>query len=106
MFLESLGSNAEFVGQFSVNGKIKRIAIPNKLRDSGLIVNRSNSDLAVEFGDFPYRLIQHPSKAIVVPKNGGNLDIPRNYVGAIWIRWRNPAATGFVNIHHYYHANK
>jgi hypothetical protein len=106
MLLESIGSNAEFVGQFSVTDKIKRIAIPNKLRDSGLIINKSTSEIAIEFSDFPYRLIQHPSKALIVPANGGNLDIPRNYVGAIWVRWRKPTARGYLNIHHYYHTKK
>lgn len=103
MLLQSLGSNAEFVKKFGVTDRIKRIAIPNLRRQSGLIVNRSNSDCLIEFGDYPTRLLNHPALTLKLPALGGNLDIPPLYVGAIWVKWVKPTATGYLTIHHYYY---
>jgi hypothetical protein len=102
MLLQSIGSNAEFVKKFGVTDRIKRIAIPNPNRQSGLIVNHSESDCLIEFGNYPTRLLTNPLLTLKVPARGGNLDIPPNYTGAIWVRWIRPSTLGYLTIHHYY----
>jgi hypothetical protein len=102
MLLKSIGSDAEFVRRIEVTGNIIRIAIPNHRRNSGLILNHSTGNCFIEFGDYPYRLIADPTLALNLPKLGGNMDIQPNYIGAIWARWANPHALGYLNIHHYY----
>jgi hypothetical protein len=104
MLIKTFGSNAEFVRQFPVNAKITRIGIPNSRRQSGLIVNYSTSKLWLEFGDYPHRLLTDPTKAIIVPANGGNADLPLDWTGAAWAMWANPQATGHLNIHHYFYS--
>jgi hypothetical protein len=103
MLLQALGSNAEFVRVIGVTRKIKRIAKPNLKRQSGLIVNQSDAACFVEFGIYPDKLISHPHLAIKVLPRGGNLDIPANYTGAIWVRWLVAKPHGCIRIHHYYY---
>lgn len=102
MLLQSLGSNAEFVRRIAVTKNIKRIAAPNLKRQSGLIINRSDADLLIEFATYPTKLIYFPTFAIKVPAKGGNIDIPYNYTGAVWVKWLNSNAQGSIKIHHYY----
>jgi hypothetical protein len=102
MLLQTLGSNAEFVRKFGVSRNIKRIATANLKRQSGLIINRSTADVWVEFNLSPNGLIRAPLTRISVPARGGNLDIPANYTGAIWVRWLNPQAIGSLTIYQYY----
>jgi hypothetical protein len=102
MLLQTLGANAEFVRRISVTSNIKRIASPNLKRQSGLILNRSNADFLIEFASYPHKLLNYPTFAIRVPAKGGNLDIPTNYTGAIWVKWVNQNAQGSLKIHHYY----
>jgi hypothetical protein len=103
MLIKTFGSNAEFVRQFPVDAKITRIAIPNSIRQSGLIVNHASSKVWIEYGCYPHRLLADPTLTTMIPANGGNSDIPADYVGAIWAMWANPHATGWLNIHHYFY---
>jgi hypothetical protein len=104
MLLKSIGSNAEFVRRIEVTRNIIRIAIPNHRRNSGLILNYSSGNCFIEFGDYPHRLISDPTYALKLPKLGGNMDIQSDYVGAIWARWADPHALGYLHIHHYYNS--
>jgi hypothetical protein len=106
MRIQNIGSDAEFVRSFSVDNLITRIGLPNSRRQAGLIVNYAMSDVWIEFNSYPSRLISNPRMALLVPKRGGNLDIPADYVGAIWARWKTPSVQGNLNIHHYYSAQK
>ena len=106
MRIQNIGSDAEFVRSFSVDDSITRIAVPNFYRQSGLIVNYATSDVWIEFNSYPFRLIYNPKLALLVPKGGGNIDIPTDYMGTIWARWKTPSAAGNLNIHHYYSSRK
>lgn len=104
MLLKTLGANAQFARQFQASDKITRIANPNSARLSGLILNKSSSIVLIELGDYPDALISQSLVAIELPMSGGNMDIPANYVGAIWAKWVTPSAAGFLNIYHYYNS--
>jgi hypothetical protein len=103
MLLQTLGANAEFVRRIGVSRNIKRIALPNLKRQSGLIVNHSSSDCYLDFAIFPHKLISFPTFCLLLPKSGGNIDIPAFYTGTIWAKWVIPTAIGSLQVHHYFY---